>query len=206
MQSILMQYVLEFLEKCGIWGLFAASAIEASSLPFPGAAVVLVYGFVLKVTQNTTPWQLISISFVNSLIYVVFSLIPYQIGRKLEAFSKKKFDVKKIEKAQLWFQKYGEWSITLSRPTGFGNYISYISGISKIKTGRFLFFSFLGVFPWNTLLLFMGSMGDLETIQRFLDRSEKWGIYLFTTLIFVIAIGFIIKRIRQKERCEKGKI
>jgi membrane protein DedA with SNARE-associated domain len=206
MQSVLMQYVLEFLEKCGIWGLFVASAIEASSLPFPGATVVLVYGFVLKVTQNTHPWQLVAIAFVNSLVYVVFSLIPYQIGSKLEAFSKKKFDMKKIEKAQRWFQKYGEWSITLSRPTGFGNYISYLSGISKIKIGRFLLFSFLGVFPWNTLLLFVGSMGDLDTIQRFLDRSEKWGIYLFATLIFITATWFISKRIRQKASYKKREL
>jgi membrane protein DedA with SNARE-associated domain len=201
-----MQYALEFLEKCGVWGLFAATAVEASSLPFPGATVVLVYGFVLKVTQNVSPWQLILISLANSLVYTVFSLIPYMIGSKLERFSKKKFDPKKIEKAQLWFQKYGEWSITLSRPTGFGNYISYISGISKIKTWRFLFFSFLGVFPWNTLLLFVGSMGDLEAIQQFLDLSQKFGIYLFITVILVVAGWFIIKRARQKESCEKGKV
>ena len=110
--------------------------------------------------MDVSTWQLVAISALNSLVYVVFSLIPYYIGKYLGNLTQKKFDEKKVKKAQEWFQKYGEWSITLSRPTGFGNYISYISGISDISIWRFGLLSYLGVFPWNTLLLFIGNYGE----------------------------------------------
>ena len=120
----MLQFALDFLEKCGVLGLFAATALEASSLPFPGALFMLIYGYIM----NVSSWKLVLLSAANSVVYTIFTLVPYGIGHKLEKYSKKRFDEKKIAKAQNWFKKYGEWSIALSRPLSIGNYISYISG------------------------------------------------------------------------------
>lgn len=196
----MLQTALDFLEKCGVWGLFAATAIEASSLPFPGATFVLIYGYLMDVST----WQLVAISALNSLVYVVFSLIPYYIGKYLGNLTQKKFDEKKVKKAQDWFQKYGEWSITLSRPTGFGNYISYISGISDISIWRFGLLSYLGVFPWNTLLLFIGNYGSLETVERFLAMTRKVGVMI--TIILVMAAAFILWYYLKKNKEQKQHI
>ncbi|MGI6475389.1 MAG: DedA family protein [Thermoactinomyces vulgaris] len=196
----MLQTALDFLEKCGVWGLFAATAIEASSLPFPGATFVLIYGYLMDVST----WQLVAISALNSLVYVVFSLIPYYIGKYLGNLTQKKFDEKKVKKAQDWFQKYGEWSITLSRPTGFGNYISYISGISDISVWRFGLLSYLGVFPWNTLLLFIGNYGSLETVEHFLAMTRKVGVMI--TIILVFAAAFILWYYLKKNKEQKQHI
>ena len=196
----MLQTALDLLEKCGVWGLFAATAIEASSLPFPGATFVLIYGYLMDVSS----WQLVAISALNSLVYVVFSLIPYYIGKYLGNLSQKKFDEKKVKKAQYWFQKYGEWSITLSRPTGFGNYISYISGISDISVWRFGLLSFLGVFPWNTLLLFIGNYGSMETVERFLGMSQKVGVMI--TIILVMAAAVILWVFLKKNKEQNQRI
>jgi membrane protein DedA with SNARE-associated domain len=196
----MLQYALDFLEKCGVWGLFAATAIEASSLPFPGSLFVLVYGYLFQVSA----WQLVLLGALNSVVYTLFTLIPYSVGYKLEHLSKKTFDVKKIEKAQAWFKKYGEWTIVFSRPTGFGNYVSYISGISKVKVGRFLFFTYLGVFPWNTFLLFVGNLGSLDTVQRFMDVSQRFGTFLFTAVILIAIAWFVVKKGKQKPGSAKS--
>lgn len=196
----MLQIALDLLAKCGIWGLFVATAVEASSLPFPGGLFVLIYGYLMDVS----PLTLVLISALNSMVYMAFSLIPYYLGTRIEKFSKKKFDQKKIQKAQYWFQKYGEWSITLSRPTGFGNYVSYISGMSRIKLWRFLLFSYLGVFPWNTLLLFIGRKGNLDTVQQFLDLTQKFGYILFGTAILVLGGWYLLKKNKQNAPCEKG--
>jgi membrane protein DedA with SNARE-associated domain len=193
----MLQTALEFLRHCGVWGLFAATAIEASSLPFPGAMFVLVYGYLMDVG----PWGLVLIGAINSMVYTLFSLIPFYVGSRLGKWSKKKLDAAKIEKAQVWFRKYGEWSITLSRPTGFGNYISYISGISGIKPWRFILFSYIGVFPWNTFLLFVGHSGNLHTIQNFLDWMEKAGYLLVGVVAIAVAAWLIIRR-----RCRQTRV
>lgn len=195
----MLQFALDFLEKCGVFGLFAATAIEASSLPFPGALFILIYGYLIPLG----PWKLVLLSAANSLVYTFFTLIPYAIGYKLEKSSKKRFDEQKIEKAQKWFQKYGEWSISLSRPLSIGNYISYISGISRIPVWRFVFFTFLGIFPWCTLLLFIGQKGNLSTIQRFLDISQKFG-FLIIAILIIIGVTWICVKKNQKQRSQKS--
>lgn len=180
----MLDFAFTFLERCGVWGLFGATAIEASSLPFPGALFVLLYGYIMQVSS----WQLVLIGLVNSLIFSLFTLIPYAVGYQLESFSSKKMDSKKVKKAQEWFRKYGEWSITLSRPLSVGNYVSYIAGLSKIKPMRFFFFTFLGSFPWNTILLFIGRSSSVEGIQKFLTTLGKFGTL---TTVLVVIIGSV---------------
>lgn len=199
----MLEFAFAFLERCGVWGLFGATAIEATSLPFPGALFVLLYGYIMQVSS----WQLVLIGLVNSLIFSLFTLIPYAVGYQLESFSSKKMDSKKVKKAQEWFRKYGEWSITLSRPLSVGNYVSYIAGLSKIKPIRFFFFTLLGAFPWNTLLLFIGRSSSVEGIQKFLTTMGKFG----TLTIVIVAIvgsvwGFIwwYRRKNQKQEEEKS--
>lgn len=197
----MLQFALDFLEKCGVFGLFAATAIEASSLPFPGALFMLIYGYLMQLG----PWNLLLLAVANSIVYTLFTLIPYGIGYKLEEFSKRKYDEKKIAKAQKWFKKYGEWSIAFSRPLSIGNYISYISGISRVQPWRFLIFTFMGIFPWCTLLLFIGNSGSLDTVQRFLDVSQKLGFLIVVILVIVGVTWFYIKRNKEKQSTEEEK-
>jgi membrane protein DedA with SNARE-associated domain len=182
----MLDFAFSFLEQCGIWGLFGATAIEASSVPFPGALFVLLYGFIMQVNS----WQLVLIGFANSVIFSVFTLIPYAIGYRLGTFSSKKLDSQKLQKGQQWFQKYGEWSITLSRPLSVGNYVSYIAGLSRIKPLRFFLFTLLGAFPWNTILLFIGRSSSVAGIQHFLVTLSKFGA-ITTAVVIVLVIAIV---------------
>ena len=196
----MLQFALDFLEKCGVFGLFAATALEASSLPFPGALFILIYGYIMDVG----PWQLVLLAAANSVVYTIFTMIPYGIGNRLEKFSNNRINQKKLKKAQQWFKKYGEWSIALSRPLNIGNYISYLSGFSRVKLWRFILLTYLGIFPWSTLLLFIGNKGSIDTIQRFLDMSQKAGVIIVAVIVIVGGVWFYFRRSQQKQRSEKS--
>lgn len=183
----MLESALNFLKECGVWGLFGATAIEASSLPFPGALFVLLYGYLLDVSFG----QIVVIGFFNSLFFTAFSLIPFYIGTKIETFTKKKLPTDKIEKAQKWFRKYGAWSIVFTRPLSIGNYVSYISGISGIQAWKFAVFTFIGAFPWNTFLLFVGNSGSLLDIEKVLEQIRSFG-YIITALLVVVAVGYFL--------------
>lgn len=197
----MLQFALDFLEKCGVFGLFAATALEASSLPFPGALFILIYGYIMDIG----PWKLVLLAAANSVIYTLFTLIPYGIGNRLEKFSKKRMNQKKFKKAQEWFKKYGEWSIALSRPLSIGNYISYLSGFSRVKPWRFIVLTYLGIFPWSTLLLFIGNKGSIDTIQHFLDMSQKAGLIIIAFVVVIGIVWFYIRRNQEKQRSEKSQ-
>lgn len=189
----MLQIALDFLKACGVWGLYGATAIEASSLPFPGALFVLLYGYLL----DAGPIEMVMIGFVNSVIFSIFSLIPFMIGTRLSNYSRKKFDTIKIEKAQGWFRRYGAWSIVLTRPLSIGNYVSYISGMSGISPLRFFVFTWLGAFPWNTFLLFVGNSGSLEHIEHFLATLQSFGTYTIIILVLILLAWFFIWKWRQ---------
>ena len=151
------------------------------------------------------PWKLVLLAAANSVIYTLFTLIPYGIGNQLEKFSKKRMNQKKFKKAQEWFKKYGEWSIALSRPLSIGNYISYLSGFSRVKPWRFIVLTYLGIFPWSTLLLFIGNKGSIDTIQHFLDMSQKAGLIIIAFVVVIGIVWFYIRRNQEKQRSEKSQ-
>lgn len=199
----MLQDIINFLQELGYWGLFIATALEASSVPFPGAFVTLLFGSILPVST----WQLVIISFVNSLVFSVFSLIPYWIGTHIHRFYRKKLDAQKLEKAQIWFQKYGTWSIALSRPLSIGNYISFFSGISNINIWRYLIFTFLGTFPWGTFLLFVGRSGDIKSINHFLTKLENVSWYILLPVLLVgIIWGYFVWRKNRRNKMQKPLI
>ncbi|MGD6817227.1 DedA family protein [Metabacillus sp. 84] len=193
----MLEFVINILKTFGIWGLLGGIAIEASSVPFPGALLTLAYGYVLDQPFS----QMILIALLASLVYTVFTLIPYWIGAKLEHKVKEKFNRKRktIERTQRWFKKCGIWSIAISRPFGVGNYISYVSGLSKVKLLPFLLLTFIGVFPLNLAMLWLGSAGNLGSVQTFLSSMQ--------TVILILAglalAGYLIYRFFfKKKSCE----
>lgn len=199
----MITYLMDVLQEYGYWGLFISTALEASSLPFPGAFFMLFFGFVIE----GTAWQMVFISLVNSIVFTIFSLIPYWIGMQIQGYSRKKFDQEKIDKAQKWFKKYGSWSIMLSRPLSIGNYISYIAGLSNINIWSYTIFTFFGIFPWSTFLLFVGSSKDLESIEHFLQQIQEFSWLIISILIVAAAgYGWMVwrKSVQKKKECRSS--
>lgn len=168
----MLDAIIEFVSGLGIWGLFTSVAVEASSLPFPGGLITLIFGYLLDMTFL----QLVAVGVAASAIYTVFSLIPYAIGYLMEEKLKKLTSRKGIEKAQKGFQKFGVWSVAISRPLGIGNYISYAAGLSRMNILSFLLLTLLGILPWMLGMLWLGSIGNLESVSKFIEEAQLYGI------------------------------
>ncbi|MEG9296778.1 VTT domain-containing protein [Mangrovibacillus sp. Mu-81] len=201
----MLEFIINVIRELGMWGLFAGNAIEASSLPFPGVLVTLTYGYLLDPSWG----KLISLAVFSSLIYTVFSYIPYAIGFKIKHTIKDKTstkNTKKVEKAQRWFRKYGVWSIALSRPLGIGNYISYASGISKVSKLKFGSLTFIGIFPVTFIMLIVGKNGHLESVQSLISSIQNY-IFIGGALLLIIFIGykFLYPTRKKKSECPSSK-
>lgn len=177
--------MLALLEDLGLTGLFAVIFLEGSSLPFPGVALVIAYGGLLEHSYAGT--ALLSLALAAA--YSTASLLPYFLGNKLEKIFKKKFH-KGLDKATGLFNRYGIWSIALSRPFGIGNYISYLAGISRIPLISYLVLTFLGIYPWCFVMLRLGHYfnGNYEAFQTFF---ETYQFYLYVGVI-VVLVGIFV--------------
>ncbi len=186
----MLQFIIDVINELGFWGLFISLAVEASSVPFPGGLVTLTFGYLLKLTFL----EVLLYGFLGSAIYSLFSLFPYGIGYKLEDKLKQKMNKKKIEKAQRWFMKFGVWTIALARPLGLGNYISYMAGISKVGIWKFQSLTVLGILPWTIGMLWLGSVGNLRSVKKFM---EEFQLYIFLILI-IVGVVYLFYRKHKK--------
>ncbi|UII58077.1 VTT domain-containing protein (plasmid) [Cytobacillus spongiae] len=192
----MFEFVISLIKDLGMWGLFAGNAIEASSLPFPGALVTLTYGYLL----DPTWMELIVLATTSSLVYTVFSYIPYGIGHKLKDKIKEKTSSKKMEKGQKWFRKCGLWSIAITRPLGIGNYISYVAGISKVNKWKFGGLTFMGIFPITFTMLIVGKNGNLKNVQTLMNDIQTYVI----VGVAVLAAGFFFVKFLIKPKENTG--
>lgn len=191
----MIDLILEFLKNIGIIGVYTVIFLEGSSLPFPGIAIVLAYGGLLNLTYVDTAY----VAGGMSLTYSVASLIPYYIGKKMKCLVREKFQ-KGIQKASLLFERYGIWSIALSRPFGIGNYISYLAGMSNIRIVKYMFLTFVGIFPWCYVMLSLGNYfnGNYEAFLRFYKQHSLYLYGLITIVLIIIILSMYRKYQRHK--------
>ncbi len=145
--------IMEAIQSYGNVGLYLVMLLEGLAIPFPGLIIIFALGNILTLEPVEIFWLAVSMSFLYSIV----SFIPYIIGLKFQSYLEGKLS-KRLRKVQLWFQKYGEWSICFSRFFTVGNYISYIAGVSKVKPWRYWLLTFLGILPWTLSVLFLANL------------------------------------------------
>lgn len=194
----MIQHLLNVLAGWGLGGLLIVMAIEGSSLPFPGIVVVLAFGYVLSPTFP----ELLAFAALMSLAYSLASYIPYGIGFRLDTMIPKRFS-QKLHKAQQMFRQYGLWSIALSRPFGAGNYISYVAGICQVGALKYGVLTFLGIFPWAAVTLFLGYVfkGSGAAVVSFFAQYQG---YIWVVLFMVILACVAVLYVRLRSTGERG--
>jgi membrane protein DedA with SNARE-associated domain len=197
----MIQQIMEWLEVIGLPGLFLVMALEGSSLPFPGIILVLSFGYLL--TPDLLDIAIISVGM--GISYSVASLIPYFIGMKSGDLLPKRFD-KGIIKGKQFFNRYGKWSIAISRPFGIGNYISYVAGISKVGLLHYLLLTFVGIYPWSFLMLFLGNYfnGNIQAVKTFLSTYSVYGYGAILVMVSILSV-YYYRKFKTKEKSVVGR-
>ncbi|MBO8157862.1 MAG: VTT domain-containing protein [Bacillaceae bacterium] len=190
----MVDYILNMLKEIGLPGLFAAMFLEGLSIPFPGIAVVLAYGYILPVNYLNTAY----IAMGMSAAYSLSSLVPYVLGGKLEWFFQK--PSKGFQKARELFVRYGQWSVAVSRPFGLGNYISYAAGMSKMNLTRYLSLTFMGIYPWSYVMLLLGNYfnGSYSAFQAFYQNHSIYVYAAVSVMTGVALLYYLLKHIRKR--------
>ncbi|PWA09773.1 hypothetical protein DCC39_12485 [Pueribacillus theae] len=191
----MIQQFLEWLNAIGLPGLFLVMFLEGSSLPFPGLIIVLSYGYLLS------PGYLNSVFIAGgmSIFYSLASLIPYFLSMKLEGYFPNRLK-KKLKKGISFFNRYGVWSIALSRPFGIGNYISYVAGMSRVHFFKYFVLTFLGIYPWSYIMILLGDYfnGNYEAFKNYFSSYSIYG-YVAAFVAITGMILFYYKKSKRKK-------
>jgi membrane protein DedA with SNARE-associated domain len=192
----------DIIDKIGLLGVGFLIALESIFPPIPSEVILLLSGF--EVDQG-------SFTFFGALVAstigsVVGAFVLYMIGRlvgedrleRLLATFGKPLGFKRsdIDKADAWFDKYGEWVVFFGRLVPIvRSLVSIPAGANRMNAARFLMFTTIGSLIWNAIWIGLGvGLGDQW------EKAEKYSSYLeYATVAAGVAIlGWLIVKKRQR--------
>lgn len=186
--------VLLAIERFGYGGVFVLMMAESAGLPIPSEIIMPFSGFLVS-TGSFNFWATVA---VGTVANVVGSLLFYRagawFGRPLVARwgAYVFFRVSELERAEQWFERWGNWAIVVSRMLpGIRTYISFPAGLAKMPFVPFIFLTAAGSFPWVLGLTWAGVLfGERwEAVRRYFEQFD----FLIGAIVLV-GIGWWVWR------------
>jgi membrane protein DedA with SNARE-associated domain len=170
-----------------------AGALAAGA--FPGQEVVLfgheIEGF----------WAFFAMAMAGLVGYTIGSVIGWWIGyyggRPLIERHGRWLHLgpENVERAEKWFERWGDWAVFLSRMTPvIRSFVSIPAGVAKMPLPRFTVLSFLGSIPWCFGIA--GAGYGLGTRYEEFHHNFRYADYTVAALLVALAILWWVRRRR----------
>lgn len=195
------RWILDFIGATGYFGIVALMFVENIFPPIPSEFIMPLAGFLVSKNKFTFFAVVLAGTFGSVLGALPLYLMGAKIGKeKLEKFADTHgrwfaFSSGDIERANLWFDKYGVSAVFICRLIpGIRSLISIPAGINRMNLFSFLFFTTLGSGVWTTVLTGAGFIleSNFQEIENFLDPV----VYLVLILIVVL---YLVRVVRHKK-------
>lgn len=191
------------LDNLNYWTITLLMTIESSFIPFPSEVVVPPAAY--KAYHGE----------LNILLVVLFSTLGAEIGALINYYLAKwlgrpivyKFaesrwgrvcllSAKKVENAELYFQKHGAISTFIGRLVpAVRQLISIPAGLAQMKLHKFMLYTALGAGSWNIILALIGYYVGSKLPKEEFDRVvNEWShtIGLVFVGIFILIIAYLV--------------
>jgi len=155
-------WIAEFLGDHLYEGIFLAALLETIIPPIPTLAVFPTAGF-LASQQGITLLGLVPMIILGGIGATIGTSILYLIALKLgrvvllRYLKYVKVNDKKLERVEIWFEKYGDKAVFLGRMVPvMREMISVPAGLLKMKIPKFMLYTFAGSCVWSTVTILSG--------------------------------------------------
>ncbi|MEA3414277.1 MAG: VTT domain-containing protein [Nanoarchaeota archaeon] len=179
------QQITSFLKSLGIFApliFIGIIILEVVLAPIPPLALYIVAGILFG-------------GFLGGILTLIGNLIgafiDFKIARKFGKKSIEKSMNKKLKnKFDKFFKKYGIYSIFILRvnPITTSDIVSYLSGLTKIKTWKFMIATGLGLIPMIFIQTYLGDIFIKE-------NSFLIGFIIFFSFVYLLIFIFLILKI-----------
>lgn len=200
----LVNETAQFVREAGLPGIFALMALSSACIPVPSEVVMLFAGFAVADPGQSASHHhmtMTGIILAGLLGTMVGSWAAYAVGRggRLELLerhgSKLHMGPAQIERADQWFQRYGDPAVLFGRVIPVVRaFVSLPAGVAKMPLGRFTVLSLIGTVPWVVGLAFAGQAlgGDWTSVRKGFEYVD----YVVLALV-VIGIAYAVVRRRR---------
>lgn len=192
----LIIFIMSIVDRLGYAGVFSASALEYACFPLSSELLLPFIGCcVYNGEMELIPAVLYAT--LGAVVGCSFCFYVGRIGKKfLERLCVKYPAVKGgIMSAEESFDKYGDFSVFMLRLFPIARtYISFPAGMSRMTYRRFVIYTSLGAFVWNSVLISSGYiLGEYwSEVSDFMFRHKS----AFNVIIAFIIILLLTKLIK----------
>lgn len=197
------QWITEFMESYGYFGILLLIAIENLFPPIP-SEVILTFGGFMTTTSELTIFGVVLAATLGS---VIGAILLYGIGRvlsaeRLEAIVERygailRLKPEDIRKADAWFDRYGPWAVFFGRLVPLvRSLISIPAGSSGMRFTPFLALTTAGSLIWNTALVSVGAAvgASWDSIVHYMDLYSN----IVYALLALGGIAFLVWFVRNR--------
>jgi len=195
----LVEWLVEFVHRMGMPGIFVAAFLESTFVPIPGEVTMIPAGY-LVYQGKMNFWAVLALSVAGT---VAGSLVNYYIARFLGRpiivrFQKYLFlNDTKIYKIEAFFAHHGEISTLIGRLVpAMRHLIAFPAGLARMDVRTFSFYTFLGGTIWMSFLIWVGYFLGGRDWRKYLPEIIGGGVLL--ALLFLGAYLWYVRRYGQK--------
>ena len=166
--SAVSHFIINTISSFGYGGTAILMAIGAFNIPLPSEVIMPFSGFLV----STGRFSLWGVALAATFGWTAGAIASYYLG---------------VYGGRPVFGKYGVAMVFVGQllPV-IRNFISIVSGITRVKLGRFLIFTAIGAFLWSLLLAYIGmKLGEnWESLKGYFHRFD-------TVIGILIILGII---------------
>jgi len=186
----MINFLLEFINQAGYFGIFIGMTIESSLFPFPSEVILIPAGALVAMGEMSFLPVLIA-ALLGSIVGALFNyFLAFFLGRITIDILVKKYgrfiliDEKKLRKSDMFFEKHGEVTTFIGRliPV-IRQLISLPAGFSKMNLSKFCLFTIIGSGTWAIFLISVG---------YFFGSSISSELKLVITLITLVISAIVL--------------
>ena len=202
--------VLNLLSQWGYTGVFLLMTLEGATLPVPSEIILPLTGF-LVYNHTLDFWPAVAVASLGGLVGTMIDFsIGYYLGRPavLRYGRKIRLSERHLMIAEGWFAKHGSAAVLFARFVPLlRTLIAFPAGVAKMKIGRFLAFSTVGIVIWDIILIYLGVLAgqNYSAIVSSLDATLPLIGYAALGGI-VLALLLIARKSRRKENPDSSNL
>lgn len=198
-------WITPYLEQYGYLSVFLLIMLENVFPPIPSELILGFGGFMTTYTSMSKTGVIIFATFGS----IAGAIILYGVGRLLDVKRLEKIvnrygnilriKTNDIKKADLWFKKYGTFTVFFCRMIPLvRSLISIPAGISNMNFSLFLLYTTLGTLIWNVILVWSGAMLG-SSWSKILQFKNIYSNITYVIIALVI-VGFILWYVKMKNK------
>lgn len=163
LNDTIFNIALNLLSQWGYTGVFLLMTLEGATLPVPSEIVLPLTG-VLVYQGRLEFWAAVTAATLGSLVGTIADFsVGYYLGRPAVLRFGRKIRLREhhLITAERWFAKYGSAAVLLARFVPLlRTVIAFPAGIAKMKIGKFLAYSTVGIVIWDIILIYLGYLAE----------------------------------------------